>query len=135
MKVPSSSWHPLRWVYELTQVWRDTRQIVLVAQIAAIYAAILIPFKVGIPLIPGFAELRPANAIPIVASLLFGPAAAWGGWHRKYNRRLFWHLGTGESLWIFWEFSLWLCAVSLVGKHGAAFVWRGALSEILAAGA
>ena len=59
-------------------VWRDTRQIVLVAQTAAIYAAILIPFKVGIPLIPGFAELRPANAIPIVASFLFGPVAAWG---------------------------------------------------------
>ena len=59
-------------------MWRDTRLIVLVAQIAAIYAAILIPFKIGIPLIPGFAELRPANAIPIVTSLLFGPAAAWG---------------------------------------------------------
>ena len=76
MKVPSSSWHPLRWVYDLSQVWRDTRQIVLVAQIAAIYAAILIPFKVGIPLIPGFAELRPVNTIPIVNSLLFGPASA-----------------------------------------------------------
>ena len=59
-------------------MWQDTRLIVLTAQIAAIYAAILIPFKVGIPLIPGFAELRPANAIPIVTSLLFGPAAAWG---------------------------------------------------------
>ena len=66
-----------RWV-ELTQVWKHTRLIVLIAQIAAIYAAILIPFKVGIPLIPGFAELRPANAVPIVTSLLFGPAAAWG---------------------------------------------------------
>ena len=63
---------------DLLNVWRDTRQIVLVAQTAAIYAAILIPFKVGIPLIPGFAELRPANAIPIVASFLFGPVAAWG---------------------------------------------------------
>ena len=52
--------------------------MVLTAQIAAIYAAILIPFKVGIPLIPGFAELRPANAIPVVASVMFGPAAAWG---------------------------------------------------------
>ena len=72
MKVPSSSWHPLRWVYELTQVWRDTRQIVLVAQIAAIYAAILIPFKVGIPLIPGFGELRHANAIPIVTHCFLG---------------------------------------------------------------
>ena len=73
-----SAWNPLRWATELAHVWRETRLIVLVAQIAAIYAAILIPFKVGIPLIPGFAELRPANAIPIVTSLLFGPAAAWG---------------------------------------------------------
>lgn len=63
---------------DLFGVWRETRLIVLVAQTAAIYAAVLIPFKVGIPLIPGFAELRPANALPIVASLLFGPAAAWG---------------------------------------------------------
>ena len=52
--------------------------LVLSAQIAAIYAAVLIPFKVGIPIIPGFVELRPANVIPIVSSLLFGPAAAWG---------------------------------------------------------
>ena len=78
MKTSSSAWHPARRIAELTNVWRDTRLVVLIAQIAAIYAAILIPFKVGIPLIPGFAELRPANAIPIVASLLFGPAAAWG---------------------------------------------------------
>ncbi len=70
---------PLRETFQnLFGVWRDTRQIVLVAQTAAIYAAVLIPFKVGIPLIPGFAELRPANALPIVASLLFGPVAAWG---------------------------------------------------------
>lgn len=67
-----------RWWADLTDVWRDTRLIVLTAQIAAIYAAILIPFKAGVPIIPGFVELRPANAIPIVASLLFGPAAAWG---------------------------------------------------------
>ena len=71
-------WPPFKQLAELAHVWRDTRLIVLVAQIAAIYAAILIPFKIGIPLIPGFAELRPANAIPIVTSLLFGPAAAWG---------------------------------------------------------
>ncbi|UCE63185.1 MAG: ATP-binding cassette domain-containing protein [Nitrospirota bacterium] len=72
------AWPPFKQLAELAHVWRDTRLIVLVAQIAAIYAAILIPFKIGIPLIPGFAELRPANAIPIVTSLLFGPAAAWG---------------------------------------------------------
>ncbi len=66
------------WWTELFDVWRDTRLIVLTAQIAAIYAAILIPFKAGIPIIPGFVELRPANAIPLVTSLLFGPPAAWG---------------------------------------------------------
>lgn len=71
-------WNPRRWYAELRHVWQDTRLLVLSAQIAAIYAAVLIPFKVGIPIIPGFVELRPANVIPIVGSLLFGPAAAWG---------------------------------------------------------
>ena len=70
MKNSFHPWNPRRWYFELRHVWQDTRLIVLTAQIAAIYAAILIPFKVGIPLIPGFAELRPANAIPIVTSLL-----------------------------------------------------------------
>ena len=78
MKTRNSYWHPCNWMSDIIAVWHDTRQIVLTAQVAAIYAAILIPFKVGIPIIPGFVELRPANAIPIVTSLLFGPAAAWG---------------------------------------------------------
>src|SRR5437667_9450671 len=69
----------------LLEVGRDTRQLVLAAQVAAIYAAVLIPFKVGIPIIPGFVELRPANAIPVVASLLFGPAAEERG-DRKSTR-------------------------------------------------
>jgi energy-coupling factor transport system substrate-specific component len=51
--------------------------VVLCAISAALYAAVLVPFKV-VPLIPGVTELRPANAIPIVCSFLFGPAAAWG---------------------------------------------------------
>jgi energy-coupling factor transport system substrate-specific component len=63
---------------ELVAVWGSTRAIVQVAMIAALYAAVLIPFKaIGI-IIPGITEVRPANAIPIVCSLLFGPAAAWG---------------------------------------------------------
>ncbi len=78
MSAQFSFYDPRRWWTDLIGVWQDTRLIVVVAQIAAIYAAILIPFKAGIPIIPGFVELRPANAIPIVASLLFGPAAAWG---------------------------------------------------------
>lgn len=65
-------------VRDVIRLWRYTRMVVLVAITAALYAAILIPFKVAIPLIPGFTELRPANVIPIICSLLFGPAAAWG---------------------------------------------------------
>ncbi len=52
--------------------------IVLTSVIAAVYAAVLIPFKVAVPLIPGFTEVRPGNVLPIVCSLMFGPAAAWG---------------------------------------------------------
>ncbi len=51
--------------------------VVLSAICAALYAAVLVPFKV-VPLIPGVTELRPANAIPVVCSFMFGPAAAWG---------------------------------------------------------
>lgn len=58
-------------------MWRHTQMVVLVALSAAIYAAILIPFK-GFPIIPGAIEIRPANAIPFVVGLLFGPAGAWG---------------------------------------------------------
>lgn len=62
---------------ELRLMWGNTRMVVLCAISAALYAAVLVPFKV-VPLIPGVTELRPANAIPIVCSFLFGPAAAWG---------------------------------------------------------
>lgn len=63
---------------ELIKMWNNTRMIVLTAVSAAVYAAVLIPFKVALPIIPGFTEIRPANVLPIVCSLMFGPAAAWG---------------------------------------------------------
>ena len=63
---------------ELITMWKNTRMIVLMAVSAALYAAVLIPFKVALPIIPGFTEVRPANVIPIICSLMFGPAAAWG---------------------------------------------------------
>src|SRR5215211_3417679 len=62
---------------EVFTMWRHTQMVVLVALSAAIYAAVLIPFK-GFPLVPGYIELRPANAFPSVFGLLFGPAGAWG---------------------------------------------------------
>lgn len=58
-------------------MWKNVRLVALVAVTAALYAAVLVPFKV-LTLIPGFTEIRPGNAIPIACSLLFGPPAAWG---------------------------------------------------------
>ena len=52
--------------------------VILTALSASIYAAVLIPFKGGIPIIPGITEVRPANVLPTVFGLMFGPAGAWG---------------------------------------------------------
>ncbi len=63
---------------EVYTMWQHTRMVILTALSAAIYAAVLIPFKGGIPIIPGITEVRPANVFPTVFGLLFGPAGAWG---------------------------------------------------------
>jgi len=62
---------------EIFAVWGKTKQIVIVAVTAAIYAGTLIPFK-AIQIIPGLTELRPASVIPVLFGIFFGPAAAWG---------------------------------------------------------
>jgi energy-coupling factor transport system substrate-specific component len=79
----------------LVGMWRSTRMVVLTAICAALYAAILIPFKV-VPLIPGVTEFRPANAVPIVCSFLFGPAAAWGAAFGNLIGEFFGGLGPGD---------------------------------------
>ena len=63
---------------EVVSMWKHTRMVILAALSAAIYAAVLIPFKGGIPIIPGYTEVRPANVFPTVFGLMFGPAGAWG---------------------------------------------------------
>ncbi len=80
---------------ELFAMWRNTRMVVLTAICAALYAAILIPFKV-IPLIPGITEFRPANAVPVVCSFLFGPAGAWGAAFGNLIGDFFGGLGPGD---------------------------------------
>ncbi|MBA7712501.1 hypothetical protein ES703_121478 [subsurface metagenome] len=62
---------------DLINMWNKTRLIVLVAVTAAVYAALMLPFKL-VTIIPGYTELRPGVAIPTVFSILFGPAAPWG---------------------------------------------------------
>ena len=76
-------------------MWSNTRMVVLTAICAALYAAILIPFKV-VPLIPGITEFRPANAVPVVCSFLFGPAAAWGSALGNLIGDFFGGLGPGD---------------------------------------
>jgi energy-coupling factor transport system substrate-specific component len=62
---------------ELTRCWQQTRMIVLIALCAALYVAVLLPFKIA-TIVPGITEIRPGAALPIVFSVFFGPAAAWG---------------------------------------------------------
>jgi len=69
--------------------------VVLTAVSAAVYAAVLIPFK-PIPIIPGFTEIRPANVLPIICSLMFGPAAAWGSAFGNLIGDFFGTLGPGS---------------------------------------
>jgi energy-coupling factor transport system substrate-specific component len=80
---------------ELFRMWSNTRMVVLTATCAALYAAILIPFKV-VQIIPGVTEIRPANAIPIACSLLFGPAGAWGAAFGNLIGDFFGGLGPGD---------------------------------------
>jgi energy-coupling factor transport system substrate-specific component len=82
-------------VIELFAMWRSTRMVVLTAISAALYASILIPFKV-VPLIPGVTEFRPASAVPVVCSFLFGPAGAWGAAFGNVIGELFGGLGPGD---------------------------------------
>lgn len=81
---------------ELFGMWASTRMVVFAAMSASLYAAILIPFKV-IPLIPGITEIRPANAVPVVCSFLFGPAAAWGAAIGNAIGDTFGGLGPGDA--------------------------------------
>lgn len=98
---------------ELFQMWRNTRMVVLAAVSAAVFAAVLIPFKM-FPLIPGTTELRPANALPVVFSLLFGPAGAWGSAMGNLIGDFFGTLGpgtlfgfVGNLLYGFLPYRLW----------------------------
>ncbi len=85
---------------EVRRMWQYSTMVVLTVLTAGIFAAILIPFK-GIPLIPGVTEFRPANAIPLVFGLLFGPAGAWGAAFGNLIGDFFGTLGVG-SFFGFW---------------------------------
>lgn len=102
---------------EIFSMWRHTKMVVLVALTAAVYAAILIPLK-GIPLIPGITEIRPANVVPVVFSLLFGPAAAWGAAFGNLIGDFFGTLGLGSLFGFLGNFAFGLVPYKLWGRMG-----------------
>ena len=109
---------------EVITMWKNTRMIILVALSAAIYAAFLIVFKGGIPIVPGITEVRPANVFPPVFGLLFGPAGAWGAAIGNFIGDLFGGtLGIGSIFGFFGNFFLgfipykmWGATFGLVSK-------------------
>ncbi|MBT9260071.1 MAG: QueT transporter family protein [Clostridiales bacterium] len=103
---------------ELFTMWKNTRMVMLVALTAAIYAAILIPFK-GFVIIPTLTEVRPANVIPVVFSLFFGPAAAWGSAIGNTIGDIFGGtLGPGSFFGFFGNFLLGYIPYTLWGRLG-----------------
>jgi energy-coupling factor transport system substrate-specific component len=104
-------------MHEVITMWRHTKMVVLVALTAGVYAAILIPLK-GIPLIPGFTEIRPANVVPVVFSLLFGPAGAWGSAFGNLIGDFFGTLGLGSIFGFVGNFFYGLVPYKLWGKMG-----------------
>jgi len=109
-------------VNEVFSMWKKTKMVVLVALCAGLYAALLIPFK-GFVLIPGVTEFRPANALPVVMGLLFGPAGAWGAAIGNLIGDFFGSLGigslfgfVGNFMFAYVPYKLWI-NLGLVSKQ------------------
>jgi len=122
---------------ELFTMWGNIRMVVLTSISASLYASLLIPFKV-IPIIPGVTEIRPANAIPIVCSFLFGPASAWGSAFGNVIGDFFGGMGPGtffgflgNFLYGFIPYKIW--GTKNVPLPTTAWTWLKFLGVILLA--
>ncbi len=62
---------------ELLSPFRSKQKLLQIGLCVLVFIGMAVPFKVMV-LIEGFTEVRPVNAVPVVAGLLLGPAAAWG---------------------------------------------------------
>ena len=111
---------------ELFRMWGNTRMVVLAAATAALYAALLIPFK-PLVLIPGLTEMRPAAAIPLVAGLLFGPAGAVGAGLGNLLGDFFGTLGWGSFFGLGGNFLLAYIPYRLIRATDKEYLasWRG----------
>ena len=85
---------------EVITMWRHTQMVVLVALSAAIYAAVLIPFK-GFPPRPRLYRAATGQCFPDPIRAPVRPGGGLGGGHRQHDRGLRWrHPYGGERRWI-----------------------------------
>jgi energy-coupling factor transport system substrate-specific component len=64
-------------MHEIFLPFRQKQTLLQVGLCALVFIGMAVPFKVMV-LVEGFTEVRPVNAVPVVAGLLLGPAGAWG---------------------------------------------------------
>lgn len=102
---------------EIVAQWKYTRMVVLTGLTAALYAALLIPFK-GIPIIPGLTEIRPAMAVPVALGLMFGPAGAWGAAFGNLIADFFGTLSAASLFGFLGNFCYGLVGYKIWGKMG-----------------
>jgi energy-coupling factor transport system substrate-specific component len=62
---------------EILSPLKSKQTLLQILVCALAFIGMAIPFKVMV-LVEGFTEVRPVNAVPVVAGLIFGPAGAWG---------------------------------------------------------
>jgi len=104
-------------VRDLLRMWGNTRMVVLAAFCGAVFAAVLAVFN-AIPIIPAIHSLRPGNALPVVFSLLFGPAGAWGAVIGNTLGDFFGILGPGTAFGAFGNFLYGLIPYRLWRRFG-----------------
>lgn len=63
---------------EVFYVWRDRKCLARMLISGLLFVLVAAPFKVLFNLIPGVTEVRPANVLPVVFGMVWGPAGAWG---------------------------------------------------------
>lgn len=63
---------------EIFGVFKDKKCLVRMLISGVLFLALAAPFRALLSLVPGVTEVRPANMIPPVLGLIWGPAGAWG---------------------------------------------------------
>lgn len=63
---------------EIFTVWRDKKCLKRMLVSGIVFLTVATPFRMLFSLIPGVTEVRPANTLPVVFGILWGPAGAWG---------------------------------------------------------